>query len=279
MKEKLKHLPLVLPLVSFGYAIVVILDNKENLYRFCNFPFPFIMCPVCEYPCFFNRYQLPIFSGSIIAGLIAGRLFCGGVCPAGSIQDWLASLKRRLFSLANRGTKKFAPKSSWKAALDKAWKASDKHLRFLKYPLLLLVILYSLNRFAMYWGFMPAWGIIPGARLVLEVRELAGHGFINFWLLILITVFIIGLLIHRPWCKYLCPIGLLFAVSNRISLLKIKLEKKRCTGCKKCLENCTLGQPLSKLERGFASVECVRCYDCVLNCPEGDVKLKAGIRH
>jgi len=287
------------------FAIVVVYREREGLYRFCRYPFPFIMCPTCDYPCFFKGYQLIILNGTIITGLIGGRVYCGSVCPVGSIQNWLASLKRSLFSLAskssqirfkssvsglsgkvvllqnltNRATKssEVSPKSSWKAVIDKAWKRLDGWLRFLKYPFILIVILYSLNRFAMGWGFMPEWGILPGAKFALQVRGLAGPGYINFWLLILITVFIIGLFIHRPWCKYLCPIGLLFAVFNRISFLKIKLGgkgSKRCTGCRKCLEKCTTGQPLSKLERGFASVECVRCYDCVLACPEGAAKIK-----
>jgi len=276
MKESLKHLPLVLKLFFLILASFVIYGYREQLYRFCRYPFPFIMCPICEYPCFFKNYQLPLFSGITITGLIGGRLFCGVVCPVGSIQDGLASLKQRLFSLTNHRTKssKVPPKSSSKAALDKDWKTVDRWLRFLKYPFTLVVILFSLNHFAEYMGFMPEWGILPGLELTLAVREIAGPGYINFWLLIIIMVFIIGLFIHRPWCKYLCPIGLFFATLNKISLLKLKLEKKACTGCMLCLKNCTTGKPLSKLEQGFVSMECVRCYDCVLSCPEEVTKLK-----
>jgi NAD-dependent dihydropyrimidine dehydrogenase PreA subunit len=52
------------------------------------------------------------------------------------------------------------------------------------------------------------------------------------------------------------------------------LARKGCTGCRECLKDCTTGKPLSKLEKGFDSVECVRCYSCILACPEGTVKLK-----
>ncbi|MCL0070924.1 hypothetical protein M1N44_04055 [Dehalococcoidia bacterium] len=87
--------------------------------------------------------------------------------------------------------------------------------------------------------------------------------------------------LHR-FCRYpfpfiMCPYGLLFAFFNKTSFLKIKLGKKGCTGRTKCLENCTTGKPLSKLEKGFDSMECVRCYDCVLSCPEGAVKIKPRI--
>ncbi len=272
MKEKLKYLPLVLKLFFLIFTGIVLYRNRGTLFRFCRYPFPFIMCPVCDYPCFFYRYQERIALGVIITGLVSGRIFCGMACPVGTVQDWLHSLKRWVFS-ANI----FAFKGLT-ASLGKFPGTLESTLRFLKYPLLLLVFVYSLIRFAQAFDFVPDRLVVPAMILTLQVREAAGSGYINFWLFFLVIVFGLGLVLHRPWCKYLCPVGLLFATLNKISLLKIKLGEKAYAGRRKYLKDCTTGKPLSELEKGFASVECIRCYNCVLTCSEGAVKLKAGGR-
>lgn len=274
MKEKLKKLPLALKVLVFIVLSVIIYRDRASLYRFCRYPFPFIMCPICDYPCFFQTYRLQgiVALSASVTGLVSGRLFCGTSCPVGAVQDWLHSLKRRFFSV------KIPASKGLRASLGKPEGAFESSLRLLKYPLLLLTIIYSLIRYAQALEFMPEIALVPALILTLQVRGIAGFAYANFWIFFLVVVFGIGLLLHRPWCKYLCPYGLLFAFLNKISFLKIKLEKKGCTGCKKCLENCTTGKPLNKLEKGFASVECVRCYDCVLDCPEGAVNLKVAGR-
>jgi len=150
----------------------------------------------------------------------------------------------------------------------------DRGLRLLKYPLLLVVLVYSLIRFSMAFDFMPEWGLIPAMRFTMEIRGLAGRGYMNFWLVFLVVVFAAGIISHRSWCKYLCPYGLFFAIFNKISFLKIRLEEKSYMGQSKCLDNCTIAKPIDDLEKGFTSVECVRCYDCVLSCPQDTVKIK-----
>lgn len=274
MKEKLKYLSLALKLLFFTIFGVIIYRNRDSLYRFCRYPFPFIMCRICDYPCFFHIYRLQgiIALSAGATGLVTGRLFCGIICPIGILQDWLHSLKQRIFSL-----KIFASKGLT-ASLGSPQGAFDSSLRLLKYPFFLLVLLYSLVRHARAFDFMPEMVLIPAMHLTVQVRAAAGPGYINFWLFFLIIVFGIGLLLHRPWCKYLCPIGLLFAFFNKISLLQIKLGKGGRVEGEECLKVCTTGKPLDKLEKGFASVECVRCYNCVLSCPEGTIKLKIGGR-
>jgi polyferredoxin len=215
-----------------------------------------------------------------MSGLVVGRVFCGFVCPVGTIQDWLQSFKRRAFSafryLIRRGfpSKGSAPKGS-AAKVGKSQEGIlGRGLRFLKYPFLLLVVLYALARYALEFDFMPDWGLVPALTFTLELSRLAGPGHIYFVLLFPLAIaFGVGLFWHRPWCKYLCPFGLLFAVFNKISFLRIKVARKGCTGCRECLKDCTTGQPLSKLEKGFDSIECVRGYSCVLTCPEGEVKI------
>lgn len=296
MKEKLKYAPLALKLLFLAIISAIIYRDRDNLYRFCRYPFPFIMCPICDYPCFFQTYRLQLKTGIGVAvtGLVGGRLFCGVVCPVGTIQDWLSSLRRLALSLLHSLKRLFFPPNAsapkhttvnrrrlhkalgrvwW--LVSKGWWVLDRGLRLLKYPLLLVVFAYSLVRFLMFFDLMPDWGFIPALQFTMEVRRRAGRGFEDLWFAFLVTSFGAGIILHRPWCKYLCPFGLLFAFLNKISFLRIKLEEQDDERWPKCLKNCTTGKPIDKLEKGFASVECVRCYDCVLSCPKGAVKVKS----
>lgn len=228
---KRRYLSLAFMAVMAVMAVILYRD-REHLYRFCQYPFPFIMCPQCEYPCFFQGHRLQeiIGLGVVTSGLMVGGVFCGAICPVGAVQDWLQSFKRRALSSFHYLIRLiFRSKGSAKSPAAKVREGKGilaRRLRLLKYPLFLLVSLYALIHYAVEFNFMPDWGAVPAIRFTMQVREIAGDRFINFWLLFLVIVLGVGLVWHRPWCKYLCPYGLLFATINRISFLRIKRIKK-----------------------------------------------------
>lgn len=262
MRKKLNHIFIgvkIFFLAVFGFMLY---RYQETLPRFCRYPFPFILCPACDYPCFFKIYQSKIGLGIFLTGLISGRIFCGSACPVGSTQDGLYFLKSRLLPNINFN-----------------WETVDHVLRILKYPLLLLVLLYSLIRFALAFEFMPSWGIVPAMHITLNVRQIAGREYINFWLIFLISAFVAGIVIHRAWCKYLCPAGLIFAMFNKLSLIKIRFEQKLHSRCSDFSKSCTTGKPRSMLQDGLSSLECIRCYKCVAACPKDALYIKSPFKN
>lgn len=255
-------------LVAVGFALY---HYRELLPRLCRYPFPFILCPVCDYPCFFKDYQLKTGLGILLSGIVSGRLFCGTACPVGSVQDGIYLARTRLFSKIKH-YKLFNFNSS---SSKEQWTILDRSLRILKYPVLFIVATYILIRFACAFDIIPVWAIVPAAMFTLEIRELAGEGSINLWLIFLISVFVIAIFVHRSWCKYLCPFGLMIAIFNKLSLLRVKfgrkLHLKKGTGF---VKTCTTGKSLSDLEKSFDSAECVRCYRCVSLLPGAGVGVR-----
>jgi polyferredoxin len=79
---------------------------------------------------------------------------------------------------------------------------------------------------------------------------------------ILAVVLVSMLFIWRPWCTVLCPLGAIFAVCNKFSLLYLRFHSDRCVGCASCRSACEDG---TRAGERIDGLRCVRCAEC-LNC-------------
>ncbi len=69
--------------------------------------------------------------------------------------------------------------------------------------------------------------------------------------------------IKRPFCRIFCPLGLVLGKFNKISLLKVNLNKNACTGCQECNNSCVMDlKPLTQVNSDL----CVKCFNCVKVC-------------
>ena len=74
------------------------------------------------------------------------------------------------------------------------------------------------------------------------------------------------MIIYRPFCKYICPLGAIYSVFNKISVLKIRCDKNKCIKCGRCSKACKMNVvPNEKPDDS----ECIRCGLCVKECPTG----------
>ena len=80
---------------------------------------------------------------------------------------------------------------------------------------------------------------------------------------VLIVIVLVSLLIPRPFCRYLCPLGVFYGLFNRVALIRID-KKETCISCNACSSVCTMGIDPKK---EYNSVECIRCGACVNSCP------------
>ena len=191
----------------------------------------------------------------IFVGAILGRLVCGFLCPFGLIQDLLHKIpffkKIRTF----RG---------------------DKLLRKLKYVIFLVfVILLPLfltdlmGQGAPYFCKLicPAGTLEGGLPLVLLNKAMRGAiGWLYIWKnTILIATIVLSILIYRPFCKYLCPLGAFYSVFNKVSVFRYRIDTEKCVHCGKCASACQMG--VNPVETPNSS-ECIRCGRCRQACPK-----------
>ena len=74
--------------------------------------------------------------------------------------------------------------------------------------------------------------------------------------------------IHRPFCRYLCPLGAFYALFNRFSFYRLSLDTDKCVGCGRCERVCPMAVEVTK---GLDGGECIRCGACRPVCPTGAI--------
>ncbi len=181
-----------------------------------------------------------LLSGVLITTIVAGPVFCGWLCPLGSVQDWAKALARKT-----------------KIPHIKVKKSLDRVLQFSKYVVLALILLATAKSFNLvfikadpYYALMH---FFTG-----EVAPLA--------LIILGTTLLASLFIQRPWCRWLCPLGAILSLLGKFSILKIKRPSDTCIACGACSKACPVGLDPSAEEHVHEST-CIRCGLCEGSCP------------
>ncbi|MBR5409138.1 MAG: FMN-binding protein [Clostridia bacterium] len=201
----------------------------------------------------FSAYagSLLLVGAALLITLIWGRFFCGFLCSFGALQDLLWVLGRRVSPIGSVPEK------------------ADRALKCLKYGVLLFVVL-GVWTFAVpgdsvwspwtVFGALTSFGTLPAKEIVFSVGGL----------LLLLTV-VGSLLVERFFCRYLCPLGAVFALVSRVRLFRIKRDGEKCGGCRRCTRSCSMGIGLYKTGR-VCSGECIDCMKCVSACPAKRVK-------
>ncbi|MDR1765590.1 MAG: 4Fe-4S binding protein [Lachnospiraceae bacterium] len=164
---------------------------------------------------------------------------------------------------------------------DRPARGFEKRLRHIKYIFLgvfvVLMPLFAVDAFgfgAPYFCELicPA-GMLEGALPILVKNpglfRLAGW---VFWLKAgIVVVFLAGAAMNtRFFCKYLCPLGAIYGLFHRISLVQLRFDAVSCVGCGTCEKVCPMDIDPRKPEwRG----ECIRCGKCAGRCPGGALRL------
>jgi polyferredoxin len=218
--------------------------------------------------------------------ILIGRALCGWACPIGLIQDSVTRLLKRLKI----------------NTLEPPRKVHNK-LRFIKYALLFLIIALSASfgiailidapMGEMYRGLCDpmaqASPICLGCPTPILRYMLIDVGYnfnpnldnpSNIFQISIFLMFIIGIfVVPRFWCRYLCPIGALSSLFNKVSLLHLNKDQSKCTRCNYCADVCPT-KVESIVEESEATrigdTSCTYCLECVEICPEKALSVKFG---
>lgn len=163
-----------------------------------------------------------VISGLVLIGLtlVLGRVFCSWICPFGTLLDWLEGLLKKL-------------------RLNKANKAASKEqVTLLKNPK---------HKYGILAGALISAGILrsPVFCTICPIGgtcRAAGLQSVNMSLEAMFIPLIAGLsfIQRRFWCKFLCPVGAILALTDRFSFLKVKLPADTCLRCGRCEKACSM---------------------------------------
>lgn len=90
-------------------------------------------------------------------------------------------------------------------------------------------------------------------------------GTLFYWKIsLMLFVVLVSVVIYRPFCKYLCPLGAVYGALNPVALYRLRFSEDTCIRCGACARACGMAlDPTRQLNHP----ECVRCGDCVNACP------------
>ena len=224
----------------------------------------------------------------LVLPLIAGRAFCGYVCPMGTIVELTGGKSRpSRLSPATRRILRTLPAFVLIACTGLLLFASSVFLLF--DPLSTLtrsatVLLYPLlDRLVRLVG--DAASLAPPLRSPVDAVNsvLAGrlvfaqplaYGLALGVLAMLAAILGMSWLEPRLWCRDLCPLGALLGQVGRVAPAGRKVDPEACISCGRCAEVC----PLDAVSEDFQATDTTRCqlgFECADVCPTDAISFGA----
>lgn len=198
-----------------------------------------------------------VFGILLLYGFLFGRWICGFLCPFGLIQDLIYKIKTPKLK-KNRFT---------------------RIASYFKYVLLVVFVVFiplmysgkmALPGFCKY--ICPSGTLLGAGGLLTNINNenlLKMLGPLFTWKFILLIVFLVGMVfIYRFFCRFFCPLGAIYGLFNKISLLGMDLNKSKCVDCGLCIGECLMD--VNKV----GDHECISCGRCVSVCPTNAITYK-----
>jgi len=181
-------------------------------------------------------YLLLVFAAIPVFGsLLFGRVFCGLMCPIGTLLDALGKIKRTNFL--------------------KKLRLDNKNNKY-AFATGIAVASY-ISASPLFCSMCPIRGICTTAGPgTIKATELALS---TFPLLLEFSE-------KRAWCKYFCPVGAVIGALGFKKILGFKIDPEKCIKCRACIRVCPTGAiSENSLSTGEISrtecIACGRCYD------------------
>lgn len=176
--------------------------------------------------------------------IAAGPVFCGWICPFGTVQEWIAKAGRKFFG---KRYNTFVPPRI------------DTVLRYLRYAVAAWVLYVTARSvqliFADYDPYFALFNFWTG--------EVAITAFIALGAVVLLSLFI-----ERPFCKYACPYGAVLGIFNLFRIFGIRRNPATCINCRVCDRSCPMNITVSTAGR-IRDHQCISCLKCTSeqSCP------------
>jgi ferredoxin-type protein NapH len=225
----------------------------------CKIPFCHLVIPMMILPAAFTKSI--IFPGTILGGfadissmvllwlvatLVLGRGFCSWGCFYGGWDDGFTRIRKKTV------VKKIS--DSWK---------------WMPFAVLIMVVLTAaLMLVPTYCDWICPFKAVTEFEKVTNV-ESAVKATVFLSLFLGLVVILPVMTKKRTQCSFLCPLGALNSLSNKITPFTIRVDKNICNECFKCVDTCPLFA-LSRegIKEGKITIFCSKCGKCVDACPK-----------
>jgi len=246
-------------------------------------------------PCSMTTLQIMMGIVLAIAVILFSKLFCGYLCPVGTVEDLMSKLRKALHI---------------KELKIRNGSIADKALRIVKYLLLFWIFYMTATSSELFCKNLdPYYAVATGFK-----------GEITLWMSIitLTLVLVLGFVVDSFWCRYICPLG---AVSNtfkfwlwvivafaawfclgkagldfswvvflgifcvmgylleilcgkpKFQVLHVVKNESVCNGCGLCVKTCPYHINIKDYDGKVNSVDCTLCGECTAVCSTGALNI------
>jgi polyferredoxin/ferredoxin len=233
--------------------------------------------------------------GLLALTLVVGRVFCGWICPFGTLHHFFGWIFPSRYGKGNKRVEanKTATRQRVKYYLLYAFLAASvtgSAIGGLFDPICIAVraiglavipaaqyIVGVVDGAAGSSGVRPLQNVADGTSdyLAAHVWQAKQFHFHHTWLIgsLLIAILFMNRFVPRFWCRVLCPLGALLGVFARFALFGMEKDHAKCTDCNLCLVHC---QGADSPQGGvkWRQDECHMCMNCEVACPEDVIKFK-----
>ena len=215
-------------------------------------------CPIGSLQSFLGgmRFRFPYYVLGLLVffGALLGRTVCGFLCPFGWLQELLNAVP--------------FPKKTNRFRLDRPLRKG----KYIVLALLVVILPVCIKLTPIFCKYVCPAGTLSGMLLALRNELIRARlGGIFAWKSFVLAATVIAcLIVWRPFCKYICPLGAIYGFFNRISLHRLHLDADKCVSCRRCASVCRMCVDPSETPD---SAECIRCGKCVGVCPTGALSL------
>lgn len=231
--------------------------------------------------------------GIVVLTLTFGRVFCGWICPFGTLHHFFSWIFPGRYVKGNKRVN--ANRTKW-------WQGG-------KYYMMFGFLAASVAGSAIGGLFDPicvavraiGLGVIPALQYLglrasnvaadtnVRTLQVASDGAQDFlatnvwtskqfyfhqtWFIVffLVAILFMNRFVPRFWCRALCPLGAFLGVLSRFALFGMEKDHAKCTDCNLCLVHC---QGADSPQGGVKhrQDECHMCLNCETACPEDVIK-------
>jgi ferredoxin-type protein NapH len=255
--------------LSLSFTLISNMIQMRNSMSFsqadiieCKIPFCHLVIPMMIIPAAFTKSI--IFPGSIINGfanissmlvlwlistLALGRGFCSWGCFYGGWDD---------------GFSRFRKKPAIRK-INTIWK-------WMPFAVLIMVSLTAaLTLVPAYCNWLCPFKAVTEFEKVTSVETAAKAGVFVSLFAGLVVVLPVATR-KRTQCSFLCPLGAVNTLSNKVTPFTIKIDKSACNDCLKCVDVCPLFALTPEgVKEGNVSVFCSKCGKCVDTCSKNAI--------
>lgn len=250
--------------LSLSYTLIHNMIEVRNSMSFsqadiieCKIPFCHLVIPMMILPAVFTKSI--IFPGSILNGfanissmivlwlvatLVLGRGFCSWGCFYGGWDDGFSRIGKK--PVIKR--------------IDGLWK-------YMPFAVLMMVMLTAaLSMMPTYCSWICPFKAVTEFEQVTSVESAAKAGiFLSLFGGLVIALPVMTK--KRTQCSFLCPLGAINTLSNKITPFMVKIDKNACNECFKCVDACPLfALTREDIKDGKISMFCSKCGKCVDAC-------------